>query len=273
MQQIVNFFIRNKNFLVFLLLFFISIGPTIYTSAFHKSKIVNSANFLTGFIYSAKNDITKYFGLRTQTGLLLDENSRLRNLLQLSENDKITISDSSFFGLDFVYRPADVINNKFSKTNNYLTINAGKKQGIAPAMGVITSNGIIGITYQVSKNYSTVLSILNFKSSISVNLKTSGHFGSLVWNGKDPNVVQLIDISRQATVALGDTISTDGRSTIFPKGIPVGTVKDFTFDQSENFYIIDVSLFNDMTRTQHVYIIENKRAEEIKELEALSSDE
>lgn len=273
MQQIINFFIRNKNFLLFLFLLVISLGLTIQSHSFHKSKFVSSANFLTGSIYTVKNDITTYFGLREENKLLLEENSRLKNLLQLSKNDEVTIADSALFEQGFVFRPAEVINNNFSKANNFLTLKGGKNQGFKPAMGVITSNGIVGITDQVSANFSTVLSILNSNSSISVQLKTTGHFGSLVWNGKDPNVLQLIDISRQAPVAIGDTISTDGRSTIFPKGIPVGIVNDFTFDQSENFYIIDVALFNDMTRTENVYIIANKNAEEIKELETRATNE
>lgn len=273
MQQIINFFIRNKNFLLFLFLLAISLGLTIQSHSYHKSKFVSSANFLTGSIYTVKSDISTYFGLRKENEVLLEENSRLKNLLQLSENDEVTIADSTLIELGFVFRPAEVINNNFSKANNFLTIKGGKNQGLKPAMGVITSNGIVGITDQVGANFSTVLSILNSNSSISVQLSKTGHFGSLVWNGKDPNVLQLIDISRQAPVAIGDTISTDGRSTIFPKGISVGTVNDFSFDQSENFYIIDIALFNDMTRTENVYIIENKNAEEIKELETRSTDE
>lgn len=273
MQQIINFFVKNKNFLLFLFLLSISIGFTIQSNTYHKSKFVSSANLVTGNVYSIKNDITTYFGLKKENQLLLEENSRLKNLLQLSNKDEILSIDSTFTNTDFLFRPAEVINNNFSKTNNYLTIKGGTKQGFKPAMGVITSNGIVGITDQVSSNFSTVLSILNSNSSISVALKNSGHFGSLIWNGEDPNVLQLIDISRQAPVTIGDSVTTDGRSTIFPKDIPVGVVKDFTFDQSENFYIIDIALFNDMTRTENVYVIESKSAQEIKELEAQSYNE
>jgi rod shape-determining protein MreC len=268
MQQIINFFIRNKNFLLFLFLLFLSLIFTFQSNSFHKNKFVSSSNFITGNIYIIKSDVTTYFGLRKENELLLEENSRLKNLLQLAETEAVELTDTIFDMLDFVYRPAEVINNNFSRRNNYLTIKSGEKHGIERAMGVITSNGIVGITDQVSTNFSTVMSILNSRSSISVKLKASGHFGSLVWNGKDPNIMQLTDISRLAPVAVGDTVTTDGRSTIFPKGIPVGTVKDFTLDQSQNFFIIDIKLFNDMTRTENVYVIENRRADEIRELEA-----
>lgn len=273
MQQIINFFIRYKNLLLFLFLLFISLLFTFQTHTYHKSKFVNSANFFTGNILSVKNDITGYFGLRGENRQLLEENMQLRNQLQFFKDEEITAVDTSVMNIQFRYRTAEVINNNYSKTNNYLTLKAGTKNGIASEMGVITSNGIVGIVDQVSKNYATVLSILNSKSSISVKFKNSGHFGSLVWNGTDPNTLQLIDISRLASFAIGDTITTDGRSTIFPKGLPVGTVADYTTDKSGNYYIIDIALFNDMTNLQNVYVIENQWKEERTHLETNTSNE
>jgi rod shape-determining protein MreC len=273
MQQIINFFIRNKNLLLFVFLLFVSLFFTFQTHSFHKSKVVNSANFFTGGILSVKNDITGYFGLRKENQQLLEENKKLRNQLQLFHNEETRVIDSSVMDVQFRYLTAEVINNNYSKTNNYLTLKAGTKHGIASEMGVITSNGIVGIVDQVSKNYATVLSILNSKSSISVKFKNSGHFGSLVWNGKEPNTLQLIDISRLANFTIGDTITTDGRSTIFPKDIPVGTVAGFTTDQSGNYYIIDVALFNDMTGLQNVYVIDNQWKEEREQLESHTSHE
>lgn len=273
MQQIINFFIRNKNFLLFLFLLLLSLFFTFQSNTYHHNKFISSANFITGTIYTLKSDITTYFGLRKENELLLEENSRLKNQLQLFEREKVIPTDSLLNLQDFVYRPAEIINNNFTHRNNYLTLKSGEIHGIKPAMGVISSNGIVGITDQVSTRFSTVMSILNSRSSISVKLKSSGHFGSLIWDGKDPNILQLTDISRLAPVAVGDTITTDGRSTIFPKGIPVGIVKNFTLDQSQNFFVIDIKLFNDMTRTENVYVIENRRADEIKELEALTPNE
>ncbi|PKP26894.1 MAG: rod shape-determining protein MreC [Bacteroidetes bacterium HGW-Bacteroidetes-2] len=276
MLQIINFFIRNKNFLLFLFLLAISLSLTIQSHSYHQSKFVHSANFVSGNLLSLKHEITGYFGLRKENKLLAEENNRLRNQLELfteASSLSVRISDSLTEDIPYYYRTAEVINNNYSKTNNYLTLKSGRKQGIQSEMGVISSQGIIGIVDQVSENFSTVLSILNSKSSISVKLKKSGHFGSLVWDGKLPNTLQLIDIARLASISIGDTITTDGRSTIFPKGLPVGVISNFKLDQGENFYIIDVTLFNDMTKTEYVYIIENKKAEEIKELETTTKNE
>ena len=70
----------------------------------------------------------------------------------------------------------------------------------------------------------------------------------------------------QAPVAIGDSIVTGGLSTIFPKNIPVGTVVDFKLDETENYFTLDIELYNDMTNIGHVYIIENKDFSEISTL-------
>ena len=54
---------------------------------------------------------------------------------------------------------------------------------------------------------------------------------------------------------------------IFPKGLPIGKINDFTLDQTQSYYTINIELFNDMTNIGYVYVIENVNKEEIKALE------
>lgn len=273
MQQIIYFFIRNKNFLLFLFLFVISLFFTIQSHTYHSGKFVTSANFLTGGIYSFESSISEYFGLEKQNLKLVEENKRLRTQLSLlSENATAKVEDSSFLNSRFRFRTAKVINNTYSKSKNYLTINRGKRDSISIDMGVISPKGIIGIVNATSGNYATVLSILNTESQINARLKKSNHFGSLVWNTEDPNVAQLIDIPRLAPVVIGDTVVTGGRSTIFPEGVLIGTIKDYNLEEGSNYYDLDIELFNDMTNLRHVYVIENLDADEILELENAVDD-
>ena len=272
MQQIIFFFLRNKNFLLFAALFIISIRLTIQSHSFHSSKFTSSANFLSGGVYSAKNNITGYFGLKEENQTLIDENKNLRTLLSNQEYLSETTQDTSSTISKFNYISAKVINNTYSKTKNLLTLEKGFKDGIEIDMGVITSNGIVGIVNKVSKNYATVQSILNTNSQINARLKNSNHFGSLVWNTKNPNIVQLTDVNRLAPVKIGDSIVTDGKSTIFPLGIPIGAISAFELGENDS-YNLDILLFNDMTNLKHVYIIENNEAEEIKTLEKGGADE
>jgi rod shape-determining protein MreC len=134
-------------------------------------------------------------------------------------------------------------------------------------MGVINSAGIIGIVDKTSKNFATIISILNVKSQINAKIKKSNHFGSLVWNGKSTGFVQLIDVPRLAGVRKGDTIVTGGQSIIFPENIGIGTIENVYVDDETNYYTLNIKLFNDMTNLGHVYIIKNKDTEEISNLE------
>lgn len=267
MQQIINFIIRNKTFLLFLLLFSISIIFTIQSHAYHKSKFINSANFLTGGIYNSANNISKYFNLKSQNQLLSEENNRLKALLYnfKIKKDSIYIDSVSFNG-QYKFNSANIIKNSYAATDNVLLLNKGANDSIKEDFGVITSKGILGIIGETSSNYSTVISILNTTSSISAKLKKSNHLGSLVWNGDKPEFIQLVDIPINAKLKKGDTIVTSGQSSIFPKNINIGIIQDFKKDLAENFYEIKVKIFNEMTNIEHVYIIENVDAGEITNL-------
>ena len=268
MQQIIFFFIRNKNFLLFALLFFIAVFLTIRTHSFHESKFVSSANFISGGVYSLKSSVTGYFDLESENNSLADENVRLREQLEAYKSStEIDGIENSSIGGKFNYRGARVINNSYSRTKNLITIDKGTNDGIQNEMGVITTNGIVGIINSSSKNYATVQSILNSNSQISAKLKKSNHFGFLVWEGGNPNRIQLTDVPRLAPILVGDTIVTDGKSTIFPRGLMVGTISDYTLDEAADYYTLEIELFNDMTNLNHVYVIENRHSEEILQLE------
>lgn len=268
MQQIINFVIRNKSFLLFLLLFVLSLSLTIQSHSYHKSKFINSTNLLSGSIYKTSNNIKSYFNLREQNKILIEENNQLKSTLynyKILDESKPLLDSSIQKKFEFI--TANVIKNSYSNTKNYLTLDKGNNGGIKLDLGVITSKGIVGIIDNTSRNYSRVISILNTKSRINAQLKASSHIGSLIWDTKSPEFVQLIDISKFAPVNVGDTIITGGQSSIFPKGIPIGTIDNYTLDISGDMYTINVKLFNDMTALGHVYVISNNDKEEIDSLQ------
>ncbi|RXG22833.1 rod shape-determining protein MreC [Leeuwenhoekiella aequorea] len=273
MQQIVNFLIKYRNFLLFAFLLFLSLVFTIQSHSYHRSKFVNSANFLSGGIYGGLDDISEYFDLKIHNAQLVEENNRLRSRLYNLTDKKDQKLDTLAFNSLYRFTTAKVINNNYNLKDNFITLRGGSKKGIKQDLGVITSKGLVGIVDRVSSNYATVLSILNSNSQINAKLKKSNHFGILVWKGGDPNIVDLVDVQSKAPVALGDTIVTGGKSTIFPEGIGIGTINNFKLDPSENFYTIKIKLFNDMTNVGYVYVIENMNGDEIKTLEQQTVDE
>ncbi|MCV9929388.1 rod shape-determining protein MreC [Flavobacterium sp. LS1R49] len=274
MQQIFNFIIRNSNRLLFLLLLGISLGLSIQSHSFHRSRVISSANFLSGGVYEKISRVNEYLNLRKENDELVLENARLKSLLFNAEDTvKLPLPDT-IKGV----KPADiivskVIHNSYNVHENYITINSGSNEGVKPDMGVINSLGIIGIVDNTSPRYATVVSILNIKSQINAKIKKSNHFGSLIWDGKSTGFVQLIDVPRLASVRKGDTIVTGGQSVIFPENIGIGTIDKIFTSKETNYYTINVKLFNDMTNLGHVYVIKSRDREELIKLEKREKDE
>jgi len=274
MQQLFVYIFKNSTRLLFLLLLVVSLVLTIQSHSFHRSQVISSANFVTGGVYERINSVNEYLNLKTENEGLANENARLKSLL-FNFKDTTKVIDKellSSFGNYKVFQ-SKIINNTYNVHENFLTINSGSLNGIKPDMGVMNSKGIIGIVEHTSKNYATVISVLNVKSQINAKIKKSSHFGTLTWNGKSTGYVQLIDVPRLATVKKGDTIVTGAQSKIFPENINIGTIHKIYTDNKTNYFTIDVKLFNDMTSLGHVYIIENKDRKEVIELEAQNKDE
>jgi len=268
MQLFFNFLAKHRYLLFFLLLEFFALFITISSHSFHKSIFVNSSKSITGGVLSEINNFNAYLNLKSNNEVLLKENTKLKNIIENynSNNVESLFNDTILNNNKFKYISTQVIKNEYTKFNNYFTLNKGLQNGVTIDMGVVNENGILGIINNVSKKYATAISILNQKSHINVKLKSSNYFGSLIWNGVNYNILQLVDLPRQAKINIGDTIITGGQSTIFPKGILVGSVLNIKIEDN-NLSKIDVKLFNDMSNINHVYLIINNDAKEIKTLE------
>ena len=274
MQQLIYFIRKYRYFLFFLLLEFIAINLIINNHSFHKSKFVNSANYITGDFYNKTNSIKNYLNLNKENVELLNENIIIKN-----ENEKLIEILNTVNKVKFIdaskqrrsYINGKIEKNQYSSNFNFLTINLGINDSVFSEMAVINSKGIIGITEFVSIKYSRVQSILNKNSKINAKLKNSNHFGSLTWNGFSYNTVQLLDIPRQAIIKTGDTIITGGMSSIFPEGVPVGTVINIEKGSSIK-RIINIKLFNDMSNLRNVYVIKDFDKKEIRDLEKFNNE-
>jgi rod shape-determining protein MreC len=199
---------------------------------------------------------------------LAQENARLKSILfNQKDTTKLPQIDSVKGVRKTNIIVSKVIRNPYTTLENYITINNGSVSGIKPNMGVINSAGIVGIVENTSKNYATIISILNVNIKINAKIKKSNHFGTLSWNGKSTGFAQLTDVPRLASVRKGDTIVTGAESRVFPENIGIGTIENVYTDEETNYYTLNIKLFNDMTNLGHVYVIKQKDAKEIEQLE------
>jgi rod shape-determining protein MreC len=247
---------------------------TIQAHSYHRSKIISSANYLSGGVYEEINNASEYLNLKSQNDALAIENARLKRILfATTDSSAVAKLEKTKENQPYDIVVSKVIHNSYNVHENYLTLNSGALQGVQSDMGVINSLGLVGIIDNTSPRYSTVVSILNVKSQINAKIKKSNHFGSLIWNGKSTGFVQLIDVPRLASVRKGDTIVTGGQSVIFPENINIGTIEKIYIDNKTNYYTLDVKLFNDMTNLGHVYILKSKYRDELNNLEKENKNE
>ncbi|HJN78422.1 MAG TPA: rod shape-determining protein MreC, partial [Flavobacteriaceae bacterium] len=67
-------------------------------------------------------------------------------------------------------------------------------------------------------------------------------------------------------IKLGDTIITGGMSFYFPKGIPIGIISNYETNETEGYFDIEVSLFNNFSSIDNVYVLDKLDNNQIKKL-------
>ena len=149
---------------------------------------------------------------------------------------------------------------------NYITIDKGEDKGLAPGMAVISPLGTVGKVKQVSDHYAVVTSLLHIDVMVSARLKRTEHFGTVQWDGRDPDIVQFKYIPRHVKPSVGDTVETSGYA-IFPDGIMIGTVAEVKLRDEALFYDLKVKLSQDFRKLSFVTILKNHLHQEQDSLE------
>jgi rod shape-determining protein MreC len=275
-RNIFLFIRRYFNFLFFVVIQIIALYVLFHYNKFHEAAFMGVANEVTGNINTRYNNIETYFSLKKTNEALARENEELRNKLKQNfespDTTHSTVTDSVAYDTlghlrKFVYRSAKVVNNSVGFPNNYLTIHRGENQGIRKDMGVLSPNGVAGTVIYTSENYAVVMSLLNSQSRVSAKLKKSGEAGQVLWDGKDPSYITMINLPKSVQIAKGDTIVTSSYSSRFPQGIMVGTIADISNDQSSNFYTLKLRTATNFYSVEYVTVVENLQKEEQKKLE------
>jgi len=273
MRNLILLFVKFGNVLLFLALEFICLFLIVNFNDAQQEIWVNSINIFSGRTTSAFDEWTDYFNLKQEAEKLAAENARLRSQLSnLIASEVETDSDSiNIDSSQFTFIPAKIRGKTISQPDNYFVIDKGERQGVQQGMGVISSNGIVGIVASTSTDMAKIITILNRQSSISVgNSKNgvfNGAFGTLKWkNFTDYEHVQIEAYPRHHPLLIGDTIVTTGYTEHFPEGVMVGIVDTVALSQSDYFYDAKIKLTNNLSLLKHVYVIKNHKQNQYRAL-------
>lgn len=271
MRNLLNFIIKYISWLVFFFYVTISCILLFQSNSYQHHVYLTSANYIASNIYDVTSNVTSYFHLKDINEDLQNRNAYLENeIIELKKQlreDVLQKMQDSIQNPDFEYIMAEVINNSISKPFNYFTINKGKKDGIESEMGVVDQNGIVGIVNVVGENASRCISVLNPNFRISCKIKGFDYFGSLTWDGNDPEYAILEELPRHVKFNNGDTIITSGYSAVFPEGLVVGTIQEDKKEKNNNFLSVIIRLSTDFSQLSTVRILKSYRKEELDKIE------
>ncbi|MFD1770968.1 rod shape-determining protein MreC [Sphingobacterium suaedae] len=276
MKNLWLFLVRYNAIFWFILFFSVSIILIVQNNNFQRASFINSSNVLIGSFYKEVNSWKSYLALADANEKLASENVVLRqqiqNLIQADTSaDSVQIVDSIEQGR-YAFIVANVANNSIHQKSNYLTLDKGSESGVEKGMGVITSNGVVGIVLQTSRHFSSVQSLLHPDTKISVTLDSSAVFGSLVWGSSiDPRFGMVRDIPNHVQVKKGEKVYTSGYS-LFPAGIQVGEIVETGIKSGESFLDLKIKLSTNFSNLNHVYIVRDLLVKEKQTLEKTSQD-
>ncbi len=273
MRGILNFLIKHNHWFLFLFLEGISFVLIVSFNNFQRATLFTSANKVAGTIYSTLSNVSSYFGLREENVTLLEQNRKLMNEIESLRTELNAYSDSAAIANNphthhngYYYTTARVVNNSVNRTNNFLTIDKGTNHNVDSRMGVFNERGVIGITYTSSERYTVVLPLLNSKSVISCKVN-DGNLYTISWDGKDIHYSYIVDLPRYEIFESGDTVVTSGFSSIFPEGVPIGSIESLEESADGQSYRARVKLFADFGSLDNVFIVGNDNKTEQEKLE------
>lgn len=270
MHNLIEFLAKHNHWFVFLILEVISIVLLFRYNSYQGSVWFSSANAAAGKCYEWSSAVESFFQLAQVNQQLTQRNATLEHQVQqlsdrlasLTKDDRATQQGQLALLQDYRLLPAKVVDNSVSRSDNLITIDKGRLDGIHKDMGVVCGTGVVGIVYLVSDHYAVVIPVLNSQSNISCTIQKRGYFGYLRWKGGPSDLAYVEDVPRHAHFCLGDKVVTSGYSAVFPPGIMVGKILH-VFNSSDGLsYRVQVRLSTDFARLRDVCVIDDAPMQE-----------
>ncbi|MFN8239185.1 MAG: rod shape-determining protein MreC [Bacteroidales bacterium] len=259
MRNLLNFLARYNSLILFLLLEGIALYLVVTGNDYHNTRILRGVRGITRNVEEDITNVRGYLRLRMINAELSYQNSYLQNELERLDSaidTGFTFESDTIYRQNYKYTSSKLVNNSVNRQKNYFTINKGRNQGLGIDMAVVSPHGVAGIIVGCSENYSVAMSLLNLDFRLSSKIRSNGYYGSLTWDGKNPEYAVLTEIPQHVPVNVGDTIETTGFSAIFPEGVMVGTVSDYK-PSGGDFYRISVKVSTDFRKLSWVSVIKN----------------
>jgi rod shape-determining protein MreC len=178
--------------------------------------------------------------------------SELRQLVGFNRSDR--------FPSGYEKVPARVIGRSPTVWYSTLTIDKGSDAGLRTNQPVVTGDGLVGKLSAVSSDAAQVTLITDHTSGVSAQVVPDGANGLVKARVGDPSDLLLDFVEKGRPVPSGATAITAGwRSSklesLFPRGIPIGTVTHVDVRERELYQRVHLKPFADLRRLDFVEVL------------------
>ena len=271
-------FLKSARFKVLLVFLAFLVGIMIYavTKGGYSLSGASFINTITKPFRTASNSIAARFESFTDkmnhADEYYEENQRLKEQIgelnkQLTDYDNLKeeVEELRKFVIikeehpDYIItQPCEVLGYVTNDPFHSFTIDRGSADDIFPYCPVVTAEGLIGITIDVSEHTSTVRTILSPDLSVaSVSSATNADYGIIEGTvlTAENGSTKLTHLSTENSLKVGDLMITAGNSGLFPKGYAVGTVTDIGIEANGLSACAEIKPCVDITRLSSVVVI------------------
>lgn len=246
-------------------------GVASIESSFNKGFMFLKGNFSE--ILNYKKNANKLEDLEKENESLKQEIVELNNKISEGQSIQNLKKALNFIPEDYKANmiSASVVSKNDGNWYTSFVIGAGSDAGVKKDSLVVNGSGLVGIVYEVSKNYSKAISILDTKSSVSFKLlKNSDYKGVITQDTdisgkekyKENGYLQGYMFDSSYDVLPGDTLVTSGLG-LYPEGILIGKVDKVIDDKNKSLKYVVIKPYADFKNIDDVIVIEPRENNDI----------
>jgi rod shape-determining protein MreC len=199
-----------------------------------------------------KKDLAQARKELAQAQNAIRENEQLKALVDLPKEEGFPA------GVDPV--TARVIARSPTDWSSTIQIDKGRDDGVRPDQPVVTGDGLVGKIASASGGTATVQLITDGEAAVSAQIVPEGSDGIIRTPVGRPDDLQLDFVRKGRTIRKGQTVVTSGfragrLESLFPKGIPIGRVREVDPDELETYQRVHVEPFADFRRIDFVQVL------------------
>lgn len=207
-----------------------------------------------------KQQLLKQQGALQRFEALVEENRRLRSLIEGAE------------GQTFEFQFAELVGVELDPFSHKVVVNKGALDNVQIGQAVIDGTGVMGQVEDVRPHFSTIRLISDPNHALPVQINRTG-LRTVAFGSGETGALKMPGVPRQADVREGDLVVTSGLGKRFPGGYPVATISRINREEGQTFMLVEALPLAALDRGREVLLIRTPNSQDDQLLDAESATE